>query len=130
VILVDYTCRACGRIQETWAASPPTPVVACGRCGADAQRQWAPVGLTRGGHGEPLSASARAAASPPLCSRYPQVPGVCHMSESAGRMWVARYLRDNRTVDAELARQERQAGQKPPTMADAITHHHFATSDG
>jgi hypothetical protein len=50
------------------------------------------------------------------------------MSDSAARMWVARYERDNRTIDAELAHQERRAKEKPPTMADAITHHHFETS--
>jgi hypothetical protein len=40
-------------------------------------------------------------------------------------MWVARYERDNRTIDRELERQENRARERPPTMADAITHQHF-----
>jgi hypothetical protein len=60
-----------------------------------------------------------------MCSTYPQVPGLCHMSESAGRRWVATYLNDNRRLDRELARQEAAATVQAPTMADAITHHHY-----
>ncbi len=48
------------------------------------------------------------------------------MSETAGRAWVARYRGDNRALDVELDRQEKAARIKPPTIADAITHHHFA----
>lgn len=59
-----------------------------------------------------------------LCTQYPQVPGLCHMSESAGRMWVAKYQRDNRTIERELSRQEARAAEKPLTMQDAITHNH------
>ncbi|WP_375474735.1 hypothetical protein [uncultured Jatrophihabitans sp.] len=46
------------------------------------------------------------------------------MSESAGRLWTARYFKDNRRVESELARQEAQAAVRTPTMADAVTHHH------
>jgi hypothetical protein len=53
------------------------------------------------------------------------------MSETAGRAWVARYRGDDRALDVELGRQEKAARIKPPTMTDAITHHHFADqSDG
>lgn len=59
-----------------------------------------------------------------LCAQYPHVPGLCHMSESAGRMWVARALKDGRAIDREQERQESRAAHTAPTMADAITHHH------
>jgi hypothetical protein len=85
---------------------------------------FAGVGLAnrRTADAQPAAPPGRAA---PLCTKYPQVPGLCHMSESAGRMWVARYERDNRTIDRELERQENRARERPLTMADAITHQHF-----
>lgn len=46
------------------------------------------------------------------------------MSESAGRMWVAKHLQDGRAIDREQERQEKQAAVKLPVTADAITHHH------
>jgi hypothetical protein len=46
------------------------------------------------------------------------------MSESAGRMWVAKATRNSRAVDHEQERQEKAAAVTPPTMADAITHSH------
>ena len=46
------------------------------------------------------------------------------MSESAGRMWVAKYLKDGRAVDREQQRQEEAAAVAPPKLEDAITHHH------
>ena len=86
---------------------------------------WAAIGLS----GRARPSGQAASPSPPgprrsMCSQYPQVPGLCHMSESAGRMWVAKYLGDGRAVDREAERQERQAAVRPPVMADAITHHH------
>lgn len=46
------------------------------------------------------------------------------MSEDAGRMWVARYRRDNRAVERELARQEQQARSRTPTIEDTQAHRH------
>ncbi|WP_372733540.1 hypothetical protein [Nocardioides sp.] len=46
------------------------------------------------------------------------------MSESAGRMWVAKATRNSRAVDREQERQEKAAAVKAPTMADVITHQH------
>ncbi len=122
MILVDYVCGSCRTVHERWTSSPPASSVPCG-CGAPARRQFAPIGLSRG-------ADRPAAPNPkpkqtPLCGAYPQVPGLCHMSESAGRRWVATYLKDNRRLDRELARQEAAATVQAPTMADAITHHHY-----
>lgn len=123
-ILVDYECRECGSRTEQWAPSPPPASVSCGSCGAESRRLFASVGLSGG-----RTAQAEAPATPPrhgpkLCAQYPQVPGLCHMSESAGRMWVAKYLKDGRAVDREQERQEKRAAVVAPTMADAITHHH------
>jgi hypothetical protein len=46
------------------------------------------------------------------------------MSESAGRLWVAKYLGDGAKIDREMERQEKAAAVNPPTISDAITHHH------
>lgn len=61
-----------------------------------------------------------------MCSRYPMVPGLCHMSEDAGRMWVAKYRGDHRAIDTEAERQETKAKDKAFTINDAITHHHHS----
>jgi hypothetical protein len=135
-ILVDYHCTDCGGRAEHWTASPPPASVPCIACGAQSRRLFAAVGLS--GSGSTSGAGGRAAhhqvepsaaarfAEPALCSQYPQIPGLCHMSESAGRMWVAKYTRDSRAVDREQERQENQAAVAPPTMADAISHRHAA----
>lgn len=125
-ILVDYTCRSCGTRAEHWTPSPPANRLGCPACGGESQRCWAPVGLSGGG-ADPSAAGPGQPTNPPrpsLCSSYPTVPGLCHMSESAGRMWVAKYLGDSRAVDREQQRQEKAAAVRPPTMADAITTHH------
>ncbi|MDT4934247.1 MAG: Zinc ribbon domain [Pseudonocardiales bacterium] len=124
MILVDYYCAACAERREVWTAGPPAQSAPCPDCGGEARRRWAPIGL--GGRAAETAPAHRSPDLAPLCTKYPQVPGLCHMSESSGRMWVARYERDNRAIESELARQEARAKQKAPTMADAITHQHFA----
>jgi hypothetical protein len=47
------------------------------------------------------------------------------MSQSAGRMMVAKYRGDNRAVESELSRQEQRAAVEAPTIGDVLTHHHF-----
>lgn len=124
-ILVDYQCPSCGSRQEHWAPSPPPASVNCSGCGSRSRRAWSPIGLSG------TAPSIQPSSPPPtpgprrsMCAQYPQVPGLCHMSESAGRMWVAKYLQDGRAIDREQERQEKQAAVKPHTMADAITQHH------
>lgn len=126
-ILVDYRCPSCGARGERWGASPPPERVPCHACGAAARRVWAAIGLS-GGRAEPPPAAATPVPRRPLCSRYPQVPGLCHMSESAGRVWLARYTGDGRALDRELAGQETRHRGAAPTLGDAITHSHFAGS--
>lgn len=65
-------------------------------------------------------------AGPSLASRYPHLPGLCHMSPSAGRMWVAKYTGDGRAVDREHERQEQVAKDKAPTISDVAAHEHVA----
>jgi putative FmdB family regulatory protein len=122
-ILVDYRCAGCGTRAEHWAPSPPPSAVACASCGGEARRLFAAVGLSgsRPAAEPPVSSTRK---GPTLCQQYPQIPGLCHMSESAGRMWVAKATRNARAVDREQERQETSAAAKPPTMADAITHSH------
>lgn len=127
MILVDYTCQRCGRIQERWAASPAPAATDCPSCGGESRRRWSPIGLS--GRARPSEQSATSSTpGRSLCSQYPQIPALCHMSESAGRVWVAKYNRDNRSLESELARQESRAKVNAPTMADAVTHHHHSSA--
>lgn len=125
-ILVDYTCATCGQRAEHWTTSPPPGTVACPACGAESRRRFGAVGLATGQR--PAHATTAAPAStrrgPTLCQQYPQIPGLCHMSESAARMWVAKATRDVRAVDREQERQETSAASRTPVLGDAITHHH------
>jgi putative FmdB family regulatory protein len=123
-ILVDYRCAACGVRAEHWQPSPPPASVLCASCGAESRRLFAAVGLSGSTAAPPPTAAAPARRGPKLCARYPQIPGLCHMSESAGRMWVAKYLKDGRAVDREQQRQEEAAAVAPPKLEDAITHQH------
>lgn len=122
-ILVDYRCSGCGHLEERWAPTPPPVSVCCSSCGDDSRRAWAPIGLS-GTTAPSLSEPPSAPAGPSLASRYPQLPGLCHMSESAGQMWVAKAKGDNRAVEAELAKQEKRATVKAPTMQDVVAHPH------
>lgn len=132
-ILVDYRCCVCHRPEERWVDSPPPAETGCAVCGGAMRRKWVPVGL-RHGASEPRGDVAPdddppEAPKPSLCSRYPRIPGLCHMSESAGRAWVARYLRDNRALEREQQRQEQSANLRAPTLDDAITTHHYPTKE-
>ncbi len=121
-IVVDYRCADCGALQEAYVASPPPPQRRCAACGGTSRRRWSPVGILSK-RGEAAAAPA-APSSASLCAQNPDVPGLCHMSPSAGRAWVARYRGDHRALDAELSRQEAAAAVAKPTTADAITHEH------
>jgi hypothetical protein len=46
------------------------------------------------------------------------------MTPSAQRRAVAAYTGDHRARDKEIERQAAAAAERPPTMADAISHHH------
>jgi len=123
-ILVDYQCRSCGTRWEHWTPSPPPASVACPSCAAEGRRLFAAVGLS----GTPAPAAEAPASStrkgPSMCQQYPQIPGLCHMSESAARMWVAKATHNSRALDREQERQETAASIKAPTMAAVLTHHH------
>jgi hypothetical protein len=126
-ILVDYVCRTCRGRVEAWVPSPPPATRDCPACGAAATRAWAPVGTLSRRSATPLATEQARTASPPavpLCVRNPDVPGLCHMSPSAGRAWVARARGDNRALDRELERQEKAARHSPPTLSDVIAHDH------
>ena len=122
-IIVDYSCRDCGSIQESWVASPAPTEAVCAHCGGKCYRRWSPVGLI--GDRSPATSRSRPAASS-LCAANPDVPGLCHMSETAGRAWIARYRGDERALDAEYSRQRtahEESGVASIT-ADAISHGH------
>ncbi|HLI39906.1 MAG TPA: zinc ribbon domain-containing protein [Streptosporangiaceae bacterium] len=141
-VLVDYRCTRCAGVTEQRVPAPPPPQRACPACGGIARRVFAPVGVIgrsrppagvpAPGTGAPAgSGSARPdrggargpGAAAPLCLRYRDVPGLCHMAPSAARAWIARARGDNRALDRELERQEQAAGEGsggPPV----VTHHH------
>jgi hypothetical protein len=122
-LLVDYRCDRCLGYTEAWVPSPVPATKPCPACGGTAKRVWSPVGHLR----RPAAPSERPEApqsAEPLCVRNPDVPGLCHMSSSAGRAWLARARKDNRALDRELEHQERAAAVRPPTLADAIAHDH------
>lgn len=124
-ILIDYRCSSCGTRAEHWAPSPPPETVNCGSCGAVSRRLFAAVGLSGTRiPSQAVPASAGSTSGPTMCQQYPQIPGLCHMTESAQRMWVAKATRNSRAIDREQERQENAAAASPPTMADAISHHH------
>lgn len=126
-ILNDFQCAECGDLSERWTTNPPPPTLPCPTCGAESRRKFAAVRLG-GKRVEATTTPKTRSAS--LCSLFPQVPGLCHMSESAGRMMVAKYRGDNRAVERELSRQESRAASKLPTMGDVLTHHHFPSALG
>lgn len=129
-ILVDYRCKHCSTITEAFVESPAPSERTCTTCGETSRRAWSPVGLISG------ASSAKSAQQGPdvkparrsLCATNPDVPGLCHMSESAGRAWIARYKGDGRSLDRELERQEKAAKVSTPTMSDAISHNHSHTA--
>lgn len=71
-----------------------------------------------------MEGTAGTGKSPSLCRQYPQIPGLCHMTESAQKRWVATYRKDNRALEREIASQEAAAEGRTPVMGDAISHHH------
>jgi hypothetical protein len=123
-ILVDYQCRGCGTRTECWTPSPPPTSVSCRSCGAESRRLFAAVGLSGTRAPSVTAPASTTRPGPTMCQQYPQIPGLCHMSEAAQRMWVAKATRNSPAVDREQERQEKAAAIKPPTMADVITHQH------
>lgn len=120
-VLVDYICITCSSQTEEWMPSPPSSTKPCPACGGEAKRLFAPVGLMRGAKA-PSSAPAKSAA--PLCLTNPDVPGLCHMTPAAGRAWLARARKDNRSLERELASQEAAAKVSAPTLDSVVSHHH------
>jgi hypothetical protein len=128
-VIVEYRCAACGDQRDAFVESPPPQLRACESCGGESRRRWSPVGMISRSGDAPAPSDApaapkRAARARSLCAENPDVPGLCHMSPSAGRAWVARARGDNRALDAELAAQEKAAAVAKPTVADAVSHEH------
>lgn len=129
MILVDFRCSECLTISEKWVSSPPPVQVACESCTGQARRVFVPIRL--GGRvgtpskQEPFAArTALSTGSGGGCAHNPTIPGMCTLSDSAGRVLAARARRDNRALDAELARQEASAAERTPTAADVISPGH------
>lgn len=126
-ILVDYRCRSCAVRFERWVSTPAPHLLVCHVCGEDASRAWSPVAL--GGRAravrEPgIDAAMSGSPATPLCVTNPDVPGLCHMSPSAARTWLARARKDSRGLEREIARQEQAAKAAPPRLEDVISHTH------
>jgi putative FmdB family regulatory protein len=125
VILVDYHCAECGGRFEHLVRNPVPASVDCPACRAPARRRFSPVGLVGRAAAPPSSAPTRPRAGRrALCQDNPDVPGLCHMTEDAGRMWVARARKDNRSLDRELERQERARSDHPGVVPEPVSHDH------
>jgi putative FmdB family regulatory protein len=96
-ILVDYRCTSCGQTRESRVPSPPPQVQACGRCGAEAQRLFAAVGLTGG----------KSSAGRDQYEGHTDVIGSCAMHPEVSNVWSARISGDERKLDKALAKQEK-----------------------
>lgn len=123
MILVDYRCDRCHGVSEHRVHAPAPATVPCPACRAPARRRFAAVGLLRG---TPAPAPQPRTAPRALCRDNPDVPGLCHMTPDAARAWVARARGDNRTLDRELARQERAQRENPGAVVDPVSHDHSA----
>ena len=126
-ILVDYRCRSCAARFEQWVSAPAPHRLACPACGADASRAWSPVALggrARAVSGPGTGTAISGPAATPLCVTNPDVPGLCHMSPSAARTWLARARKDSRSLEREIARQEQAAKAVPPRLEDIVSHTH------
>lgn len=126
-ILVDYRCQSCAGRFEQWVPTPAPHRLVCPACGADAPRAWSPVALggrARAVPGPGTGTAISGSAATPLCVTNPDVPGLCHMSSSAARAWLARARKDNRSLEREIAWQEQAAKAGPPRLEDVISHNH------
>jgi len=129
-VLVDYVCTACSGRVEAWVSTPAPPFETCPACGSRSRRVWSPVGLSSGSTAAEPRAVIAAHTVRPLCATNPDVPGLCHMSPSAGRAWVARARGDGRALDREIERQEKAAAIKAPTVSDVLSHTHGHSDAG
>lgn len=128
-ILVDYACSICHGQAEHWVDTPIPAATTCPACGADALRRWSPAGLIRlrDAGGRPANGTTAAVPEPgpaALCARNPDIPGLCHMSPTAARSWIARARKDNRALEREIARQESAAAVRSPALNDIVSHAH------
>ena len=119
MIIVEYRCGTCRGRTERLVPSPPPSEQSCPACGSRAQRRYSPIGLV----GRTTPPSRPSGLHPgPSCRDYPDVPGLCHMTPSAARSWVARARKDNRALETEIERQEQalDVAQEP----DPVSHDH------
>ncbi len=113
-VRVDYGCLQCGHREEL-AVTTPIPTTVCTVCGGTAKRIWTTFGIGRGRSGgadanadRSAAAGGRATASlrgADLCRSNPGVPGLCMLSDSAGRALVARSNNDGRSLEREQQHQ-------------------------
>lgn len=112
-VRVDYCCKRCGQLEE-FALPTPSATRTCSACGGTAKRRWTTFGIGRAQTGDAALAGPGASApgtarsrkpGPDLCRSNPGVPGLCLLSESAGRALVARTKGDGRSLEREQQRQ-------------------------
>ncbi len=103
-MFVDYRCDRCGGVMEQRLPSPPPPTLACVACGGAARRLFSAPAVVRGG---PPTGTTAPSSPTPACLMHRGVPALCHLDPSVAPAWIARAKGDNRTLERELARQER-----------------------
>ena len=117
--LVDYRCAPCVSRQEQWVSRPVPSSMPCIVCGAPARRLFS----ANVGSGS-TSESRKTASSGNFYLDNRDVPGICHMSGSEARRWVALARGDETGQKRERERQERavEAGVLDPASPASHTH--------
>lgn len=121
MILADYRCVSCRGRVERLVPSPPPTELPCPACGDRAQRCYRPITLA--GVARPPSAGGGDGWAP-SCRAHPDIPGLCHMTPTAARAWVARARGDNRGLERELQRQEDALREHGVPAGEPVRHDH------
>jgi hypothetical protein len=122
-VFVDYRCVRCGGVSEHWVMAPPPAQTTCLVCQGPAQRRFSAPGLIgQDRYRAPEKPGGRSRKGAP-CLDHPEVPGLCHLDPAIAPAWVARWRRDNRVLDRELAHQERSQ-REGTTFATVLAHQH------
>lgn len=133
MILVDYACHHCGHRWERLVRRPAPDISECARCSGASRRMISAAGLIGKAVAASDTTTAHRNTSTPACRTNPLIPGLCHIDPSAAPALIARATGDNRTLDRELARQEKTYKENPAAIVDPIGGHghghgHAATS--
>lgn len=119
-ILFEYMCAGCSAQSEHMLEAPAPEQLMCPWCGQTARRTWRTAGLV-GGVAPKVEPRSAINAS---CAANPDIPALCHLSPDARRRLVAKARGDNRSLEAEIKRQEDHLAQRGTPLASVVSHDH------